>query len=70
MNRDVVTSSVIATVGYDRNARRLEIGFRSGTTYSYYLVPERIYSELMAADSKGNYFSKHIRGKFPFDEVE
>ncbi len=57
-----VSSTAIDRVEWE--AGRLTIWFDSGRRYDYFLVPERIYSGLMSAESKGRFFNQHIRGKF------
>ena len=66
MKKQEVESSVIRAVGH---TRVLEVEFESGRVYQYYDVPENIYNEILASDSKGRYFNQHIRGKFPYQEV-
>lgn len=62
MKRIPVKSSNLASVGYDEQTLTLEVEFlRDGSIYQYYPVSNDIYIELMKADSKGTYFSKHIR---------
>ena len=60
MKRTRVASSVIAAVGYDATTSELEIEFRSGDVYRYYAVPPSVHRDLMAADSPGAYFNRHI----------
>jgi hypothetical protein len=67
--RQLVQSTTLTSVGYDPTLRVLELEFRSGEIYRYRAVPSTIYRELMAAESKGRFFSKNIRGKFPFTHV-
>ena len=62
-----VESSSIAAVAYDDRVRVLEVMFRAGARYRG--VPAEVYGELMRADSKGRYFAKKIRGRFPFARV-
>jgi hypothetical protein len=38
--------------------------FRDGAIYRYFAVPAAVYDDLLAADSKGSYFNKQIRGLF------
>jgi hypothetical protein len=38
--------------------------FRDGAIYRYFDVPAAVYNDLLAADSKGSYFNKQIRGRF------
>ena len=67
MEKREVESSVIGAVGH---SRVLEIEFESGRIYQYFDVPEDIYTEMLNAPSKGKYFNAHIRGKFPYQEIE
>lgn len=55
-----VTSSSLASVGFDPATNELEIEFRSGDVYRY-SVPRRVHLELMASDSMGSYFARRIR---------
>ena len=58
-----VDSSAIRAVSYDGN--RLFVQFHtSGTTYTHYHVPYRVYAGLMQAESKGAYYNRHIRGRY------
>jgi KTSC domain len=56
----VVESSMVHAIGYDSKSRTLEVVFNSGRTYVYDGVPPKIYKELMAADSKGQYMRAEI----------
>ena len=62
-----VESSLIKAVGYDAATQVLTVTFvdQEGT-YEYQKVPESVYKELMAAESKGSFFAKNIKGKFEF----
>lgn len=66
MKRQAVESTVIDAVGY---TRVLEIRFESGRVYQYYDVPPRIFRGMMRAASKGRYFNRYVRGKFPYQEI-
>ena len=63
--RQHVVSTVIRSMGYDASHAVLEIEFTSGHVYRYHMVPQRDWSGLEAASSKGSYFDAHIREKFP-----
>lgn len=67
--RTAVQSREIAIVGYDSESSTLEIVFRRGGVYHYSEVPEEIYRGLMAAPSRGVYFSHHIKDKYPYQKV-
>ena len=62
-----VDSRSLASVGYRASDGTLEIEFKNGGLYSYHSVPSRYYRELMAAESKGTYFTRSIRNAFMFD---
>lgn len=66
MNRQPVESSMLHSVGYDPVESILELEFHDGRFYQYGKVPEEIYRELMAADSKGRYFLTYIQDQYPF----
>jgi hypothetical protein len=50
--------------------RVLEIAFRNGTVYHYLNVPQQTWAQLMRAPSKGRYFDRAIRERYPFRRVE
>lgn len=60
-----VRSSNLHSVGYDLYNSTLKIKFKSGRVYIYSKVPEHIYVSLMSAGSKGKYFHRRIRDKYP-----
>lgn len=64
--RTPVESASIASIGYARAGRALEIEFRGGALYRYSGVPESVHAGLLAAESKGRYFSQRIRGRYEF----
>jgi len=67
-----VSSSQLAAVGYDAGTRELVIQFRASgrsqqAIYSYQGVPPELATGLLAAESPGGYFHRHIRqGPFPY----
>ncbi len=65
MERILVASSDIETVGYDARSQTLEIAFHSGGVYQYSGVPASIYQGLMSASSHGQYFHAVIKGCAP-----
>ena len=62
MDRKQVSSSLVASVGYDADEEVLEIELQDGKVYQYRDVPEETYQGLLDADSIGRYFNLHIRG--------
>jgi KTSC domain-containing protein len=61
-----VASSTLNTVAYDHASQVLQLEFRSRAVYRYFGVPPAVYHDLIAADSKGAYFNRNIRPKFPY----
>ncbi len=69
MYRRPVDSSLIHSVGYDLASSVLEVEFaESRRVYQYFDVPLSIYSEFMAADSKGGYFNENIKDMYNYQE--
>ncbi|WP_068080580.1 KTSC domain-containing protein [Polycladidibacter stylochi] len=69
MEREAVSSSNLASVGYEEETSVLEVEFNSGRIYQYYDVPQKTHEELIGADSVGRYFNAHVRNSFPFQEM-
>lgn len=69
MKRIEVNSSLIAVIGYDSSNHTLEIEFKSGAIWWYFIVSQDTYDELMAAKSVGTYFLKEIKGKCSEEQV-
>ena len=61
MDRKSVSSSLLASVGYDPDEQVLEVELQDGKIYQYREVPEKAYRDLMNADSLGRHFNHHIR---------
>jgi hypothetical protein len=60
-----VESTTLATVAYDADRELLQIEFRDRTVYQFSTVPAHIHAALLSAPSKGRYFNRFIRGRFP-----
>ena len=69
MNITAVESSTLATVAYDDARELLQLQFRSRATYQYFGVPATVHAALLCAPSKGSYFNRVIRGRFPYSLV-
>ena len=69
MIRTSVSSSNLASVGYDPTRQVLEIEFNSGGIYQYEHVPARVYEGLMHADSHGKYFHAFIKDLYPYRRI-
>ena len=69
MERKTVSSSNIASIGYDENSSTLEVEFLNNSIYQYFDVPQHIYEALMQADSHGKYLAYNINGVFRYSKV-
>jgi hypothetical protein len=64
-----VESSAFQAAAYAEGQALLYLLFRSGEMYRYYEVPQWQYQEFLAADSKGRYFGRNIRGRFRYERM-
>jgi len=64
-----VSSSNLASVGYDSETQTLRIEFGSGGVYEYHNVPEAEYQGLMSASSKGSYFHQNIKDRYSYSKI-
>jgi hypothetical protein len=69
IQRQAVQSSNLASIGYHRGLRVLEIEFQSGAIYRYREVPLDIFADLMRAESKGRFFIEKVRGRYSFQKT-
>lgn len=69
MERIPVSSSNLASVGYDADSQTLEIEFHNGGVYQYAGVPESEYEGLMGAESQGRYFHANIKNSYPYSKL-
>jgi hypothetical protein len=68
-SRALVGSSCVASVGYCTKTGTLEVEFRSGTIYRYDRVPVDIYRGFLDAQSKGHFFHRFIKTRYPFKRM-
>jgi uncharacterized protein DUF87/KTSC domain-containing protein len=66
MNREPVSSSNVASIGYDPQTMTLEVEFLSGAVYQYFDVPEDEYASLVGADTVGGYLNRNIKGRYRY----
>src|ERR1019366_3441669 len=66
MNVTIVESTSLATVAYDDAWELLQLEFCSRAVYQYFGVPAAVHAALLRAPSKGSYFNRVIRGRFPY----
>jgi len=65
MRRLYINSSVFKSVGYDREAKILELEFReNGNIWQYHEFPPLAYKKFINSESRGHFFSTRIRNKY------
>jgi hypothetical protein len=64
-----VESSTFQAAAYAGRRALLYLLFRSGEVYRYFGVPRWQYQDFLAADSKGRYFGRNIRGRFRYERM-
>jgi hypothetical protein len=69
MQRQLVSSSNVKSIGYDPLNRILEVEFLNGSIYHYLGVPSSTNASLMKAVSKGSYLSRHVKGVYSYRRV-
>ncbi len=69
MEREMVASSNVVSIGYDAGTETLEVEYKGEGVYQYYNVPEPLYQQLMASDSKGKFLHVYIRNAYPYSRV-
>ncbi|MHC2390878.1 hypothetical protein ACVMFA_009479 [Bradyrhizobium liaoningense] len=69
MDRESVSSTNLASVGYNPTSETLEVEFKNGLVYEYYNVPQFLYDQLMQAPSVGSFFNAEIRNSFACSKI-
>lgn len=66
MQRHIVESSALNSLGYDPSAKILELEFRdSGGVWQYFGFPSTAYKKFVSSQSLGHFFVTRIKGKYP-----
>lgn len=65
-----VSSSMAASIGYDKNEQVLQVEFHNGAVYQYSGVEADTWSDLHDAESVGRYYNYEIKGKYECDRVD
>jgi hypothetical protein len=63
-DRIPLVSSLLVSMQYSPQAT-LDLEFRSGVIHRYFTVPRATVEGLRAAESKGVYFNRYIKDRFP-----
>ncbi|MBN1175024.1 KTSC domain-containing protein [Candidatus Woesearchaeota archaeon] len=65
MDRQMMSSRDIRSVGYDKNESTLEIELANGVLYRYKMVGEEIYEALVNSNNSDEYFHEMIEENYP-----
>ena len=69
MDRVLVSSSNIRSIGYDRQPGVLEVEFTSGDVYQYFNVSEHLCQQFLNASSHGQFLDDHIRYNYRYQKA-
>lgn len=73
MTKDIefvkVESSNIEQVGYDNEDSVLFVEYKGGARYSYSKVPQKIYVQLLEAESVGRFMNEEIKGTYDCEKL-
>lgn len=61
-------SSHIGQVEFDDQTDTLTIGFTDGRTYDYMNVPASVARSFQASGSAGQFFERHVKNRYPYQE--
>jgi len=59
-------STTLAGATYDHRQNQLQVDFRDGSRYTYSTVAATVFRDLVGSPSKGKFFNRHIRERFPY----
>ena len=65
-----VVSEAIHAIDYDAERAKLVVRFRDGDCYVYVGVPGEVHRSFVTAQSKGAYFAREIRDRYPYNKLD
>ena len=57
-------SSSVAAVTYDTDYGTMDVEFRHGEVYRFFLVPQAVFRDFIEAPSAGRFFAERVRSQF------
>jgi hypothetical protein len=66
MERVPVSSTTIASIGYDPLTLTLEVEFIGGSIYQYFDVPQSVHDEVMLSPSVGKALNAIVKQNYRF----
>lgn len=70
IEREKVSSSNIAFLGYDKDRMILAVEFHNGSIYQYFEVPAKVYHEFIQAPSHWSYFIHEVKDKYSSEKIK
>ena len=65
-----VVSEAIRDISYDADRSKLFVRFRDGDRYVYVGVPGEVHRSFLDAESKGAFFAREIRDRYPYNKLD
>ena len=65
-----VDSTAIGEIDYDAERAKLMVRFVSGERYVYVGVPGEVHRSFCEAESKGRFFQRQIRDRYPYNRLD
>ena len=62
-------STTLTAVAYDDRRGELQLDFFDAARYVYSGVAPELFRDLLNASSKGSFFNRYIRGRFPYSKL-
>ncbi len=64
-----IASGPFASAAYCKRTENMTLQFRSGHAYRYCKVPRSCYARFLASAQKGQFYNRHIRGRYPSESL-
>jgi hypothetical protein len=61
---DLARSGTLASVTYEASSSTLDVEFRKGGVYRYFMIPQALVRLLVEAESPGHVYVTQIRGRY------
>jgi len=60
-----INSSMLGNIMYNLDTTRLTVVFKNNQEYFYDNVPAEVWKQFNEAESKGKFYARNIKGKYP-----
>lgn len=65
IGREPIESSNLESIGYSEERQTCAIAFKSGLILHYSGITLELFTQFYCAESRGQFYNRQIRGKFP-----